>query len=125
MNERELIPHLFRTEFRKISSVLSKLFGIEHMDAAEDITSETFLPALETWPYKGIPANPVAWLYAVAKNKTRSYLRRNKLLSEKIIPEIKPDTISNIDIVLSEENINDSLLKAEKIYVVNIDIENL
>ena len=111
MNEQELIPHLFRTEFSKISSVLSKLFGIDHIEIAEDIASETFLSALETWPYNGIPSNPVAWLYAVAKNKTRNHLHRNKIFSEKIIPDLNPDMFTNFEIDLSEKNISDSQLQ--------------
>jgi len=43
MEQAELIPHLFRTEFRKITAVLCKLFGIEHIEIAEDLASETFL----------------------------------------------------------------------------------
>ena len=49
MNEKELIPQLFRTEYRKIISVLCKLFGIDHIKVAEDITNDTFLLASETW----------------------------------------------------------------------------
>jgi len=45
MEQTELIPHLFRTEYRKIVSVLCKLFGIEHIEIAEDIVSDTFLLA--------------------------------------------------------------------------------
>jgi len=111
MNEQELIPHLFRTEFSKISSVLSKLFGIEHIEIAEDIASETFLSALETWPYKGIPPNPVAWLYTVAKNKTRNYLHRNFIYAENVIPEIDSDAITHFEVDLSEKNISDSQLQ--------------
>ncbi|HEU0110843.1 MAG TPA: sigma-70 family RNA polymerase sigma factor, partial [Flavisolibacter sp.] len=111
MHEQELIPHLFRTEFGKISSVLSKLFGIEHIETAEDIASETFLAALETWTYKGLPENPTAWLYIVAKNKTKNYLRRNRIFSDKIIVELKHNTISNFEIDLSEKNSTDSLLQ--------------
>ena len=81
MHHQELIPHLFRTEFRKIAAVLSKLFGIENLELAEDIASETFLAALENWPYKGIPENPVAWLYTVAKNKAKNHLRRNQVFA--------------------------------------------
>ena len=65
MQENELIPHLFRTEYRKITSVLCKLFGIEHIEIAEDIVSDTFLLAAETWGQKGLPKNPTAWLYTV------------------------------------------------------------
>ena len=74
MNHQELIPHLFRTEFRKITAVLCKFFGIENIEVAEDIASETFLSALEIWTYKGIPENPPAWLYSVAKNKGKIIL---------------------------------------------------
>jgi RNA polymerase sigma-70 factor (ECF subfamily) len=63
MMYNELIPHLFRIEFRKITAVLCKTFGLAHMEIAADIASDTFLSALETWPYKGIPDNPTAWLY--------------------------------------------------------------
>jgi len=77
MKQQELIPHLFRTEYRKIASVLCKLFGIEHIEIAEDIASETFLIASETWGLKGLPENPTAWLYNVAKNKALNYVDRN------------------------------------------------
>src|SRR4029077_16561374 len=89
MHHQELIPHLFRTEFRKIAAVLCKLFGLEHIEVAEDIASETFLSALENWPYKGIPENPVAWLYTVAKNKAKTYLQRNQVFTEKIAKQIQ------------------------------------
>ena len=111
--QQELIPHLFRTEFRKITAVLCKLFGIEHMAVAEDIASETFQLALETWSYKGIPDNPVAWLYTVAKNKAKNQLNRNKLFSKKIIPQLKDSATGSIEIEidLSEKNITDSQLQ--------------
>ena len=76
MQQQQLIPHLFRTESGKITTVLCKRFGIEHIEIAEDITGETFLAALETWTYKGIPENPVAWLYSVAKNKAKNNVKR-------------------------------------------------
>ena len=83
MKETEPIPHLFRTEYRKIISVLSRLFGIEHIEVVEDIVSDTFLQAAELWGLKGLPENPTAWLYTVAKNKTKDYLKRNKTAEEK------------------------------------------
>ncbi|HEY4876160.1 MAG TPA: sigma-70 family RNA polymerase sigma factor, partial [Puia sp.] len=113
MNQQELIPHLFRTEFRKITAVLCKLFGIEHIEIAEDITSETFLLAFETWTYKGIPENPTAWLYTVAKNKAKNHFKRDKLFTEKISKEIKYSSSekSEPEIDLSEQNITDSQLQ--------------
>lgn len=79
-------------------SVISKLYGLQYIETAEDIVSETFLIAAETWGMKGIPENPAAWLYAVAKQKTLYHFRRNKIYEKKVIPEL----VSQKD----EENIN-------------------
>ncbi|MGN6353022.1 MAG: RNA polymerase sigma factor [Parafilimonas sp.] len=113
MNDDKLIPHLFRTEYRKIVAVLCKTFGLEHIEIAEDIASDTFLQASETWGIKGLPDNPAAWLNTVAKNKARNYLKHNKILLDKIMPGIKysaPQT-EETTIDLSAENIRDSQLK--------------
>src|SRR3954469_17124840 len=105
MQQQELIPHLFRTEYSKICAVLSRLFGLEHMEVAEDIASETFLLAMETWTYKGIPGKPVAWLYVVAKNKAKNYIQRNTLFETKIANQIQQATTDTSFIDLSEVNI--------------------
>lgn len=112
MKQTELIPHLFRTEYRKIVSVLYKLFGIEHIEIAEDIVSDTFLSASELWGLKGLPENPTAWLYTVAKNKTKDYLKHNSIFTQKISKEIKYSaaTFHEIELDLSTKNINDSQL---------------
>ncbi len=113
MQEPALILHLFKAEYRKIISVLCKLFGIEHIAIAEDIVSDTFLLAAETWGQKGIPKNPTAWLYTVSKNKTLDYLKRHKIFTDKIVLEIKqtPTALPEIEIDLSEKNISDSQLQ--------------
>ena len=113
MENQQLIPHLFRTEFAKITAVLCKFFGIEHIETAEDIAGETFLSALETWTYKGIPPNPVAWLYTVAKNKAKNHIARNKIFRGKIQSQLKNDftNVETIEIDLSEKNITDSQLQ--------------
>lgn len=112
MEERELLPHLFRTEYQKIVSVLSYLFGIEHIEIAEDIVSDTFLAATELWSIKGLPENPTAWLYTVAKNKTKNYLKRNSLFEQKLSADIRYSTTNSeeIEIDLSNKNIADSQL---------------
>jgi len=112
-NQQELIPHLFRTEYSKIVSVLSKLFGFDQIEIAEDIAGDTFLTATETWGLKGIPPNPTAWLYNVAKNKAKNHLQRAKLFENIIAPEIKINLATNqeIELDLSESNINDSQLQ--------------
>lgn len=93
--EQEIIPHLFRTEFSKITAVLCKHFGIDHIETAEDIASETFLAATETWSYKGVPENPTAWLYTVAKNKARNHFNRKALFQNKISTQLKYESPEN------------------------------
>lgn len=113
MENRGLIPELFRTEFSKIVSVLCKTFGLSNIELAEDLVSDTFLVAAETWGMKGVPENPKAWLYTVAKNKARDTFRREKVFREKIKPEFenRPASSETDEIDLSEHNIKDSQLK--------------
>jgi RNA polymerase sigma factor (sigma-70 family) len=113
MSYPELIPHLFRTEFSKIVSVLARQFGMQQMDWAEDIASETFLAALHTWPYKGVPDNPIAWLYTVARNKALNDLKRNKLFATIISPGLKSRSIvmEEMEIDLSATNSADCQLQ--------------
>ena len=87
--DKELIPHLFRTEYSKITAVLCKFFGADQIELAEDIASETFALALDTWPYKGVPENPAAWLYTVAKNKAKNQITRHKIFEDKVTPQVK------------------------------------
>lgn len=112
MKEENLIPHLFRTEFRKMVAVLCKTFGLSNIQLAEDIVSDTFLIATETWGLKGIPDNPTSWLYKVAGNKIKDHFKRNKIFNEKITPELKSQThYSEFEINLSDKNISDCQLQ--------------
>jgi RNA polymerase sigma factor (sigma-70 family) len=87
-------------------------FGIEHIEIAEDIVSDAFLSATENWSLQGLPDNPTAWLYTVAKNKTKNYLKRDTIFKQKLSSEIQytTDSIGEIEIDLSTKNIADSQL---------------
>jgi RNA polymerase sigma factor (sigma-70 family) len=113
MGQQELIPHLFRTEYRKIVSVLCKQFGFEQIEIAEDISSETFLTASQIWGLNGLPQNPVAWLYNVAKNKAINHLKRDAVFQNKISPELKSSYQEKYEqeIDLSTQNISDIQLQ--------------
>lgn len=113
LNSAELIPNLFRTEYSKLVAVLCKVYGLSNIQIAEDIVSETFLSASETWGKKGIPNNQVGWLYTVAKNKTKDYLRRNKIKLEKVDPALTRSTAyqDNDQIEFNDEIIQDSQLQ--------------
>ena len=72
------LDHLFRHETGKMISVISRIIGFDKIDEAEDIVQDTLLKAMQLWSKKGIPANPEAWLYTVAKNKAIDNIRKNK-----------------------------------------------
>lgn len=93
-------------------SVLSSLFGIQHIELAEDIVSDTFLAATESWSAKGVPENPTAWLYAVAKNKTKNWLKRDNFFQQKLLADLRHGTPEGEEIAidLSARNITDSQL---------------
>jgi RNA polymerase sigma-70 factor (ECF subfamily) len=112
--EHEPLKLLFQQEFSKMVAVISKLFGLQHIGTAEDIVSETFLLAAETWGIKGVPPNPTAWLYTVAKQKALYHFRRNKIFETKVVPELvsqreNSDEFAELDFSL--QNIKDSQLQ--------------
>lgn len=112
MADLDLLPHLFRTEYSKIVSVLCKRYGFYQIEIAEDIASETFLTASQTWGFNGIPENPVAWLYAVARNKAKNLIHRESIFQNKILPVYQREIIIfEPELDLSEENIRDSQLR--------------
>ncbi|SEJ85089.1 RNA polymerase sigma-70 factor, ECF subfamily [Dyadobacter sp. SG02] len=84
----EILPGLFRKEYTKMTAVLCRHFGLKHIEIAEDIVSETFLKASETWPSQGIPENPTAWLYTVARNKTKDYLKHTRIFETQVSPTL-------------------------------------
>lgn len=95
-------------------AVISKRYGLSNMQLVEDVVSETFLEAAESWGIEGEPENPTAWLYVVAKRKALHYFRRKKIFDQKVSPELKlkqqlDDGITELD--FSTQNIKDSQLK--------------
>src|ERR1041385_9007452 len=110
-NEQDLLPNLFRSEYQKIVAVLVRRFGITHIEVAEDIVSDTFLTATESWSHHGVPENPTAWLYTVAKNKTKNYFKHHSLFEQKLVPELRNNSAEAAEeIDLSQKNISDSQL---------------
>jgi RNA polymerase sigma factor (sigma-70 family) len=116
-NIQQLVTHLFRHEAGKMTAVLTKLFGLSNVEIAEDIVQETLIAALETWKIKGIPENPRAWLYKVAKNRTLDVLKRQQHFQKNISPNItftlenEEKTQTQLDSFFLENEIQDALLR--------------
>lgn len=70
--------HLFRHQSGKLVSVLTRIFGSQNLQLAEDVVQDTLLSALEQWKLKGIPKDAEAWLFIVAKNKALNLIKKQK-----------------------------------------------
>ena len=115
---KQLTDHLFRNEAKKMVSVLTKIFGTENLETAEDVVQDTLLQAMQVWKLKGIPDNPSAWLFRVAKNKAIDIIRRNKHSvqfdfsdNEKILLTSEYTLAATMDNFWKEEIIKDDLLR--------------
>lgn len=69
---------LFRQESGRLVAYLARFFGVRDLATAEDVAQETLLAALQSWS-EGLPAEPTAWLFTVAKNRARDVLRRRNV----------------------------------------------
>src|ERR1700744_6023074 len=106
------LKSLFKQEFTKMVAVISKLYGLQYIEIAEDIVTDTFLTATETWGQKGVPPNPAAWLYTVAKQKTLQHFRRDKIYNEKVLPQLSQQEYDEpSELNFSNQNIKDSQLQ--------------
>jgi RNA polymerase sigma factor (sigma-70 family) len=115
---KQLTDHLFRNESKRMVSVLTKIFGTENLQTAEDVVQDTLLQAMQIWKLKGIPDNPSAWLFRVAKNKAIDIIRRNKHSvqfdfsdNEKILLTSEYTIAATMDNFWKEEIIKDDLLR--------------
>jgi RNA polymerase sigma factor (sigma-70 family) len=100
-----LTEHLFRVEAGKLVSVLTGVFGIDHLQLAEDVVQEALVRAFRTWPYYGIPDNPAAWITQTAKNLAYDLLRREKRFREK-----QTEIVVSVEQWSSDSAVNDSPL---------------
>jgi len=74
---------LFRHEGARIIAALTAQLGTHRLQLVEDVVQEALVRALQTWPYRGIPDNPAAWLTQAAKNLALDVLRREQRWQEK------------------------------------------
>lgn len=70
------------TSLRRLAAqgvaILAARVGVAHLEAVEDALQEALLVALRQWPHHGPPAQPLAWLVAVAKHRFLDAHRRRR-----------------------------------------------
>ncbi|WP_394747735.1 RNA polymerase sigma factor [Spongiimicrobium salis] len=108
--ESKLIDHLFRHHNGKMVSVLTRIFGLEHLDIIEDAIQDTFIKASLSWRHQQ-PDHPEAWLTQASKNRVLDIFRRLKT-EKKYLPQLTngPQAIALNDFFLDTE-IEDAQLR--------------
>jgi len=73
---RSAVEQVFRRESGRIIAGLIRIS--QSFDLAEEAMQDAFAAALSDWEKKGVPANPAAWINAVAQRKLIDYARRDR-----------------------------------------------
>ena len=77
----QTIEATFRIERARLIAGLARM--VRNVDFAEELAQDALVVALAEWPKTGVPANPGAWLMAVAKRRAIDALRRGKMRERK------------------------------------------
>ncbi|MEL6543820.1 MAG: DUF6596 domain-containing protein [Myxococcota bacterium] len=93
-----------RAAYGKLVAMLASRDG--DLIAAEDALSDAFVAALRSWPERGIPDKPEAWLLTVARNRRTDSLRKDSRL---LLTDEVPDMVQEFDI--EESDTHDERLK--------------
>jgi RNA polymerase sigma factor (sigma-70 family) len=97
-------------------AVLTKLFGPQNLQLAEDVVQDTLLKAFNTWKINGLPQNPTAWLFTVARNKAIDVLRQQKRqneVSKNLTPLLQSEysLIPTVQEIVNTNTIDDDQLR--------------
>lgn len=109
----QVVEHLFRHEGAKMVATLTGIFGVEHLNLAEDVVQEALARALQTWPFYGVPQNPAAWIMRASRNLALDVVRRQKTFRDKedeIVrlmdrPEAPPDQTVFLDQEIADDRL--------------------
>jgi len=75
------IEATFRIERARLIAGLARM--TRDVDRAEELAQDALIAALSEWPRTGVPANPGAWLMAVAKRRAIDTIRRDTMRARK------------------------------------------
>jgi RNA polymerase sigma factor (sigma-70 family) len=113
----QAIEATFRIERARLIAGLARI--VRNVDLAEELAQDALVVALAEWPKTGVPANPGAWLMAVAKRRAIDALRRDKMRERKhgeiarTLDETPNDTAKAIEAAIEaamDDDLGDELL---------------
>jgi RNA polymerase sigma-70 factor, ECF subfamily len=81
-----------RREWARVVAATVRVAG--DLDTAEECAAEAYVAALQTWPQRGVPDNPGAWLTRTAQRKALDHRRREQTLARKL-PLLEMDELGD------------------------------
>lgn len=110
---RAAAESVYKEEAGRIVATLIRLSG--SFDLAEEALQEALASALESWPERGVPTNPAAWITSVAQRRLidatrREATRRNKATAvahhiEVLAPSSDISTSEDPDMVYPDDRL--------------------
>lgn len=97
-----LLGRVVREHAARLATSLVRLTG--DFATAEDLVQDAVVAALDRWPVDGVPANPEAWLFTVARNRGLDRLRREQNLRAKLADlawPVQPDDDERLRLVFT------------------------
>ena len=81
MTANRAVEAVWRMESARLIAGLVRM--TRDVSLAEDLAQDALVAALAQWPESGVPANPGAWLMAIAKRRAIDHFRRAERLERK------------------------------------------
>lgn len=91
-------------------SILTRIFGLSHLETIEDAVQDTFVLAIRKWRTH-IPDNPEAWLTQAAKHRAIDLLRKIKAENNRISKLANGPSVMTINDLFLDHEIEDSQLR--------------
>ncbi|MGW6692763.1 RNA polymerase sigma factor [Rhodococcus sp. NPDC054953] len=112
---RRSVAAVWRIESARIVATLTRTVG--DFGLAEDLAQDALADALAQWPRSGVPANPGAWLTAVAKRKAVDGWRRRERYDERLaaiardLEDERTRATDPVDVPGDPDRIDDDVLR--------------
>ena len=98
----DAVTAVWRQESARLIGGLTRM--TRDLGLAEDLAQDALVAALEQWPRDGVPANPGAWLMAIAKRRAVDQFRHQEVqrrrtaeLGQELAEAHLPDLIGAVD----------------------------
>lgn len=103
------IETVWRLESTRLIAALVRI--TRDVGLAEDLAQDALVAALAQWPESGVPANPGAWLMAVAKRRAIDGFRRRERQDQVYADIVERSSTVAADIESAVDHVEDDVLR--------------